>query len=95
VAAGVGRGFEPLAGGVGDRVLRVRLVPGPGQQDDAGASEAGEVVDVPVGLVLVDAAPQPDDLLGAEVFEQRPLDPLPAASRVRSRMLLPLISIPL
>ncbi len=40
----------------------------------AGRDETGEVVDVPVGLVEVDAARQPDDLLDTEVLAQVPLD---------------------
>ncbi len=55
-------------------MLGVGLVLGPGQQHDAGPGEAGEVVDVAVGLVFVDAAAEPDHLLGAEVLVQRRLD---------------------
>ena len=77
-AAGVGRRFEPLARVARDRVLGVGLVVGPGQQHDPGPGEAGEVVDVAVGLVLEDAGAEPDDLLGAEVVEQAALDLLAA-----------------
>ncbi len=55
-------------------MLRIGLVVGVGEQHDPGPREAGEVVDVPVGLVVVDAPAEPDHLLGAEMVEQRPLD---------------------
>ena len=85
-AAGVGRGFEPLARVAGDRVLGVVLVVGPGQQHDPGPGEAGEVVDVAVGLVFEDAGAEPDHLLGAEVVEQDPLDLLLGELRVAVRV---------
>ncbi len=43
-----------------NRVLGVGGVVLPGQQDHTGAREAGEVVDVPVGLVVEDASAEPD-----------------------------------
>src|SRR5271165_567480 len=55
-------------------MLGVGLVVAPGEQDHARAGKAGEVVDVPVGLVLVDAAAQPDHLARTDMVEQRPLD---------------------
>ena len=55
-------------------MLGIGRVLDPGQEDDAGAGEAGEVVDVAVGLVLEDAVAEPDHLLGAEVVVERRLD---------------------
>jgi hypothetical protein len=55
-------------------VLRVGLVIGPGEQHDAGPGEAGEVVHVPVGLVVVDPLAEPDHLLRAEMLKQHLLD---------------------
>ena len=55
-------------------MLRVGLVGGPRQQDDTGADEAGEVVDVAVRLVVVDAVAEPDHALDAEIVPQVLLD---------------------
>jgi hypothetical protein len=66
----------------GDLVLRIGLVLGPGQQHHPRPREAGEVVDVAVGLVPEYAAPEPQHLLGAEVVEQLPFDLLAGELRV-------------
>jgi hypothetical protein len=55
-------------------VLRVGAIVAPCEHHDTGAHEAGEVVDVAVRLVVDDAAPEPDDALGAEVVAQHALD---------------------
>ena len=63
-------------------VAPVVLVLGDGGQHDAGPHEAGDVVDVAVGLVGVDALGQPDDLLDVQVVAQVLLDLLARQVRV-------------
>jgi hypothetical protein len=55
---------------------------GPAQQHDPRRHKAHEVVDVPVGLVLPQAAPQPDQLFRAEVVADESLDLASRESRV-------------
>ena len=81
-AARVGRRLQAAARVERDRVLRVALVVGPRQRDDAGPHEAAEVVDVAVGLVVVHAAAEPDHPLDAEVVAQAALDLVAAQLRI-------------
>ena len=66
-ALGVNRVGEGLVGGVALLVERVLGVVGPDADHDARGDEGGDVVDVAVGLLGVDALLDPDDLLDAEV----------------------------
>ena len=60
-------------GGNGVQRLGVRIVGTGGRlaDDAARRHEAGDVVDVPVGVVVLQAFVDPDDLLGAEGFGER------------------------
>ena len=71
---GVAAFFQHAEGGLAAQVVRVVLVVGPGQQHLAGTHVAAEVVDVAVGLVVVEAVRQPDDALHRKVVAQGPLD---------------------
>ena len=60
-------------------VSRIGLL---GESDRRLVDEAGQIVDVPVGVVAGDPAPQPEDLSDPEVGRQAPLDLLAGQARV-------------
>ena len=69
-------------------VLAERLVLGVGgvvagrRDDDARRDEAGQAVDVPSGLVVLERRRQPDDLLDAEVLPEDVLGVRPRQPRI-------------
>ena len=62
--------------------MRVRRVIAPAQQHHARADEAGEVVDMPVGLIAWHALAHPDDVADAEVILEHTLHLLAGAALV-------------
>ena len=66
----VGLALQHLQCRLADLVLRVAFVPAPRQQTLPGARKAENVIHVPVGLVQIDPARQPDHFFGAEIFLQ-------------------------
>ncbi|MNQ43820.1 hypothetical protein D3C85_575600 [compost metagenome] len=65
-AHGVGRLRQQAGGLVIDLCVRVLATEGDGAGDDARRDEAGQVVDVAVGVVVQQAVAQPDHHLGAD-----------------------------
>ncbi len=68
--------------------LWVIFVIGPGQQHQAWAHKAGQVVHVPIsnGVISRHTLPQPDDLLKSKVLLQLGLNTLFAQARVPARV---------
>ena len=75
-AARIARMAQALPRIVGDLVLRILAILRPGQGDVGGCGEAGELVDVPAGLIAVHPPPEPDHRAHAEIAAQRVLDVL-------------------
>ena len=74
LAAGrVARSFERAGDGVERLAVRIVIARRRLADDAAGADEAGDVVDMTVGVVVLQALVDPDDLLGAEGFAERGL----------------------
>ena len=73
-AARVARRGEALERVARDAIVRIAPVVAPAQADLSGSGEAGEVVDVPVRLVVVDAAAQPYHHVNPEMVAQQLLD---------------------
>ena len=74
--------------------LWVVLVISPGQQHQAWAHKAGQVVHVPIsdGIISRHALPQPDDLLKSKVLLQLGLNTLFSQARVPARVQQTLLS---
>ncbi len=74
--------------------LWVILVISPGQQHQAWAHKAGQVVHMPVsnGIISCHTLPQPDDLLKSKVLLQLSLNTLLAQARVAARVQQTLLS---
>ena len=80
-AARVARSFERAGNGVERLAVRIVIARRRLADDAAGPDEAGDVVDVTVGVVVLQALVDPDDLLGAEGFAERGLGLRLASSR--------------
>ena len=73
-ALGIGRGFQCIQTGLGERILRVGLVIRPREHNLARSRESTYVVNVLVGLVVVNTARQPDHLGNAQIITQNLLN---------------------
>ena len=73
-SAGICRCLENVQGFGGARVLRVGFVIRPGQGHCAWPNKAAQVIDMPVGFVLINAARQPDDFFDAQIILHRLFD---------------------
>ena len=77
---------QALPGIPRDLVLRIVPVLGPGERDLSRRGEAGQLIDVPAGLVPVDASAEPDHRAHAEVAAQVILDVLAREPRIAVRI---------
>ena len=73
-ALGIGRSFQCIQTGLGERILRVGLVVRPREHNLARSRESAYVVNVLVGLVVVNTARQPDHLGNAQIIAQNLLN---------------------